>query len=515
LLTHPALRILVLVILVGGIVGIGLVRASVPFDGIVAGLAIYAMVAVALIIVATLAQDMFKAGTFSASGNRLLAWLPTLAAIGTLAAFFALWNQTFQVGPWVIGPRWVIPLGLSVAVATWLVLATLAKKAAADTGTSEAAVAEIATRTRTLRARLNELQGNPPEKTAAAAEAEAHLAYVEEYLRDRTGRPTQVGSHLGARVALHRAEEALLELTPPAALEGEILHDELRLGTAHLGADAEMLRSRLAEARKDLPLTTYSPLNADEKVQLQLAQAVAREARHAMNDFREARWDGLLRAQERLTRSTIMTSWTIYLLLALAIALGANNRAIGAAAVLFTVGAAVGLFARLRADARVDTAVYDYGLSAAQLRQTVVASGLAGVAGVVLTGIAVSAGLTAGQTVPAGGQIPTAQTLGNIFDISVPGGLLIAAIFGLTPNLLLERLRSKTDEYRRDLEETAPVSGSPEGASSTSSGTASSGTGRGHGAETSVTSPPIRNVRGLRGLARRRASAMFRIAVRR
>jgi hypothetical protein len=177
-----------------------------------------------------------------------------------------------------------------------------------------------------------------------------------------------------------------------------------------------------------------------------------REVRHALNDFRDSRVDGIVRARNRLARTTMMTSFTAYLLLLLALALGAPRTSIAAAAIFFLVGALIGLFAQLRSDAELEGVVEDYGLNAARLRQTAVVSGLAAVAGVVLTAIAIDTTGTAQRT----------TSLAQIFNIgNSPGQLLIAAVFGLSPQLLIDRLTERAAQYGKDLNDTeAAASGS-------------------------------------------------------
>jgi len=88
--------------------------------------------------------------------------------------------------------------------------------------------------------------------------------------------------------------------------------------------------------------------------------------------------------------------------------------------------------------------VEDYGLNAARLRQTAVASGLGAVAGVVLTAIAIDTTGTTQRT-----------SLEQIFNIgNSPGQLLIAAVFGLSPQLVIQRLTEQADQYRKDLTDT-------------------------------------------------------------
>jgi hypothetical protein len=169
--------------------------------------------------------------------------------------------------------------------------------------------------------------------------------------------------------------------------------------------------------------------------------------RHAINEFRDSRWDGLARARNRLNYTSLITAWTAYLVLVVAVALDASREAIGAGIVYFLVGSLVGLFAQLWADARTDEAIEDFGLSAARLRQTVIVSGLAAVGGVLITA------MVADATALQRGDAP--PSLSDVFTVRAnPAPLIIAAVFGLSPQLLIDRLTANADRYRADLTQT-------------------------------------------------------------
>jgi hypothetical protein len=158
------------------------------------------------------------------------------------------------------------------------------------------------------------------------------------------------------------------------------------------------------------------------------------------------------------------------------------------------VGAIVGLFNRLGADSEAESAVDDYGLARARLVHTPLFCGLAAVGGVVITALlpvvlnvaavtpraatasptAVSAparqatgnptlttgaAATAAATADSGQEAPS---LVAIFDLQRhPFGLVIAAIFGLTPRLLIRRLQEQTDRYKADLRSTKAPATAP------------------------------------------------------
>jgi hypothetical protein len=92
----------------------------------------------------------------------------------------------------------------------------------------------------------------------------------------------------------------------------------------------------------------------------------------------------LIRARNRLIWTMLAVGVTTYLLLSLALVAGVAVTYIQTAAILYLVGAIVGLFNRLRIEAGQSSAVEDFGLSQARLVVTPLVSGLAAVAGVYL-----------------------------------------------------------------------------------------------------------------------------------
>jgi hypothetical protein len=111
-----------------------------------------------------------------------------------------------------------------------------------------------------------------------------------------------------------------------------------------------------------------------------------------------------------------------------------------AATIFFLVGAIVGLFNRLHLETQTNTAVNDYGLSMARVIATPVLSGLAGV------GSALVITLLTGAM-----QNNLPDTLMPIYIIN-PWHIILAAIFGLAPNLLIGMLQQKAESYKSDIQ---------------------------------------------------------------
>lgn len=190
-----------------------------------------------------------------------------------------------------------------------------------------------------------------------------------------------------------------------------------------------------------------------------LARSILRKVRQAINEFRDDRWNALVVARDHLTKAMIYTGSTSYVLFAIAIFVGAPRNSIIAAAAFFLVGAVTGLINRLNDEATADTAVEDYGLSNARLVCTPLISGLAGIAGVVLVALLPTATqmLSPGTSHGADKLMPW---LSQIFDLhSNSAGIVVAAVFGLTPGLLFSKLREQSENYKNELKKSEASDG--------------------------------------------------------
>jgi len=114
------------------------------------------------------------------------------------------------------------------------------------------------------------------------------------------------------------------------------------------------------------------------------------------------------------------------------------------------VGALTGLFGRLYIESKTDSATDDYDLTLARIVVTPVLAGLAAVGGVLLTTML---SLTVLKS-PAL-QTSTSQLgLGAIYNLNSNAfGIIVAAVFGLTPNLFINILQDKakglTDQLQK------------------------------------------------------------------
>jgi len=174
------------------------------------------------------------------------------------------------------------------------------------------------------------------------------------------------------------------------------------------------------------------------------ALTILSEVRHEINYFRDSVWEGIINARNRLADTSAVLGFAAYSLLALAIFMNVHYSTIVWTVVYFLVGALAGLFARSQSEWTTDTAVDDFGLSTTRLLHVHWLSGLAAVGGVLVTSLADALVSTTAQ-----GN----SELSEIFG-SQPFLLIVAAVFGLTPDLLIRRLTQQADKYKEDLQST-------------------------------------------------------------
>jgi hypothetical protein len=258
---------------------------------------------------------------------------------------------------------------------------------------------------------------------------------------------------------VHRAEEALIKVEPyPDALEGA-MRDESRLMNANMAnRDTLLKRLNCAIAVLDESKTCHQlnylsgtdgecslppPNERKRPANVAKALAILSDVRYEINHFRDSVWEGIVNARNRLADTSVLLGFAAYALLGLAIFSDAPHDTITWVITYFLIGAITGLFARAQAEWNADTAVDDFGLATARLLQIPWLSGLAAVGGVLIT--SVIDGSFAGSK--------QGTELIAIFD-SRPILFIIAAVFGLTPDLIIRRLQQQVDKYKDDLQST-------------------------------------------------------------
>jgi hypothetical protein len=471
-------------------VALGIALGAAILNGVVPGLtapewrvAQITIAAVALLIALAVALTSVLGDAYAGALWLVSPRIPGVAALAVVLAYLLPGGGPANGGI-------AVALGTYAAVLSWLLLAIAFRYMARSNSAHPRPYGELMERIEELSDRACRL---PPSgesgESGEMKDIQKQLDRARDVLYEpgtddpgkprtpRAGKDWAAGTgYFVAWRAVHAAEEALLECGSANMAIGEALHDDLRLANSTI-ENADVLRRSLrnavveldeeaigryfpnveglpdAKPRRKRPTAASSGVEAGAKQ----ARATLREIRHAINEFRDAARDSLAQSRNRLLQTILVAGIVAYILLATAIINGVEPVILQSAVVFFLVGALVGLFNRLRIEASTNRAIDDFGLFEARLLHTPLISGLAGVGGVFLVAIAP---LASGAMAP--GQ---PLNMADVFDVSHNQvGLLVAAVFGLTPSSIIGSLQKQTDRTKRDLASSSAVAAEGQGA---------------------------------------------------
>jgi hypothetical protein len=357
-------------------------------------------------------------------------------------------------------------------------------------GLLESRLHQLETRLYTIRNEHPDERVLPEYQQVALNEAFDKLQEISEDLyASNTRLPWAMGyGYINIWGKLHRAEEALVEVEPQEMTMRGAMHDKMAIAGSQISNRDELLNKlRYATKKLDpsmsglfksvaaaaLPGEAESPevqqLEHDVQqiahhIGLKLdrdpsssssnsrtrsshdgeddgrARLTLREVRRSLNEYRDHLWEGLVRARNNLLGVTFVTGVGTHVLLCIAIlaltSANAESRAtIIAAASYYMLGAIAGLFGRIGQATLANIAVDDYGLALAQIMSRPLYSGLAGLGGVLVSSTVLSISSQNGV-----------NALQGVFTPVRPDFLIVAAAFGLTPNLIAGGLQNQTNK---------------------------------------------------------------------
>jgi hypothetical protein len=401
-------------------------------------------------------------------------------------------------------------VGLILAFAVWAVVSIPARKRATARESSPPNFHEITEALDSLKYKIDCVC--PDEHHAGAVdngldavarceayeEVKGQIAEVEVRLENVDTAWVTGAGYIDLWHRIHRAQEAMIKLEPISEVAEGAMRDDERLRDANI-ANRERLLDRLrsavavfeapgangylrylpeckeykdirklaeldgagakqngdaetldAEAREALRTEVRMKIQEAEATKEKLrpeAIAILAETRYEINRFRDSSWEGIINARNHLLDTSMNLGLMTYALLVFALVLVPDLNAILWAVIYFLIGAITALFARARIEWSAASAVDDFGLTRARLLHLPWLAGLAAVGGVLVTAV------LGPQLVPSsdGG---TAPALAAIFNGGNTSLLLVAAVFGLTPDLIIRRLEQQTEKYKADLEST-------------------------------------------------------------
>lgn len=403
-----------------------------------------------VLVVAVAARSAEIAGSaFAAMAVALMPLAPGTVAVMTVLAY--LTPATREVA---------LAFGVSVTLVLWAAVAFMLRRFASARLANARVANELAERADHLHEKYKAIcegkTGLAETRIIACGDAATHIGALRNALGTGASHPggglswVSGTGYIDLWARVHRAEESLLRVASTADVRGESLRDRLRLAESSVGNRTELV----AVLNSVAPLAS-PPADYDDGARAELCLV-----RQEINDYRDSRRDGLVRARGRLTQTLVFTGLTAYLLLVLAVLLDVGPKIIAVASAFYLVGAVVGLFALLRDEGKLDSAVEDYGLSSVRMVHVPLVSGLAAVAGVVL--IAAGGPLINVATGQATDAAVNALLLQKVFELDgLAGRLVWAAAFGLTPGLLIDSLKGQAERYKSDLKFSEATDGKP------------------------------------------------------
>jgi hypothetical protein len=385
--------------------------------------------------------------------------LPALVSVPTIGLYLVLPNLgwTSNTGLVAVGG------GLAIGLVAWFVLGLVFLWTSDPARVSPGIFAKLEARYVVIEARLAALQWESmttgPKKSAymQAVGMRNELCHMfdpsDNTIARKSGHWIGGAGYIAAWNRVHRAEEALMIIEDDSEVVGAALYDRDRLqGSAFPGRKDMLVTSALAISTLDFSMkpvvglkvdATPAPTNAD------MARVVLADIKKAVNEYRDGLSDSLVYLRRRTIQGLLFVGLTGYLVIAVALIVGTSTTAVVAASAFYLAGAMIGLFHAAYLEQRRRVAVEDYGLYWTRLLLLPVIAGIAGLAGAGLTAFFVAP--------PLGLSLLEEPDLSKVFSLQeYPLGLAAAAIFGLTPGLLLDRIKALGDDVKIDIAKSNP-----------------------------------------------------------
>jgi hypothetical protein len=402
--------------------------------------------------------------------------VPGIAAVATVIVYLVDWpfpgNHGLQLA-----------VGLGIGLAGWYVTSLLAGDVISVESASARTYEELRGRVKALEARKKDLY-RAPHARAIRAEALHEADRVVEALRadlrldgaEKRGdarspyRWIRGNGYINAWRDLHRAEDALLVVEPAEVVYATALTNLDRIAGAsskestrvakelktlvegEAGGNGKPRGSRNGKASEE---------EAVERCGKDWGRAIVRESAYRIHHEQNDAWDEIVNLRNWHVTALSLAAVVAYAIVALIVLQPVDRTSVMIAAVaFFFVGAIVGVFNELWATSRRKKGtVFDYGLAATRLAATPILSGIAAVIGVLLFNYAGSVLLVTGTAAPSGSAV-SIPSLASIFSLSHnPMGLVVAAIFGFAPGLVLKQLKALSDGYEKQIQNLSPSNG--------------------------------------------------------
>ena len=393
--------------------------------------------------------------------------IPFLAALVTTIVYLSpssapaptslpVLQQLVMFSDWLRFSKLVILLGIAVTLIVWLLLAVICRYFATPEGGRPSDYDGLKREVAVLRGRLNQVRAQVPQKKdpstelteedkareIAISDINADLDHIDNRLK-RSGLTWLSTGYISMWDRTNKADEAMIDLMPREIVIQGAKYDQLRLTGSNVPASDDLF-NLLDKAIGTLSSATSGQVSQQSE---QDARGDIRKVKSALHKFTNERWDGLIRARNHLLGTAFLTAIFTYILVVIAILANVLPMQMIDAMVFYFLGAIVGLFSRLYDERNTDSVIDDYGLTIARILVTPLLSGLAALVGAFLVPI-LATGLTTSTTFPGG--------IATIYDfITHPLYLVYAAVFGFAPNLVINQLKSRSEDIKNEIKSTS------------------------------------------------------------
>ena len=404
------------------------------------------------------------ADDYKPTGNRYFGALVFLAAIIPLPFLAALISIIVYLSPssfqWLGASTMVIILGLIITLVLWLLLAIPCRSFATAKGGRSSDFSSLQRDAGVLNKQLEVVKSEQATQEAAKCATptghyKATIADIESNLENykntlnHNGLPwVSYTGYVSMWDRINKLDEAMVGVLPCQTVIESANYDELSLSGVPESKDLldlldKAIHTMLALLKKTTEpekVTNPPSLSAanngqDSQQSEQQARSDIRKVKSALHKFTNERWDGLVRARNQLIGTAFLTAFFTYILVIIAILAKVPRMNTIDAMVFYFLGAIVGLFGRLFDERNADKVVDDYSLSTIRIIVTPLISGLAVLIGVLF--------------------VTTSSTLDTIYTITIQN-LVLAAVLGFSPNILINKLLSKSEEIKGQIKSASP-----------------------------------------------------------
>jgi hypothetical protein len=441
-------------------------------------------------------------------------WLAITVAMIPVGAIVAI-VATYVLAREQNGALWCLIAGFVVSIVMFVVLYVLYATFRFNSAPHTSVVTYNDLCERMHRVTSFELVETDDESLRVAGQAAAgdldNCAEAFDYARSKKGLQWVLGKgYVDLARAVHRAEEAAILYEPISFALADGLRDQSRIVDSTI-PHADDLVNRLRRALITLnpssagylpqlpPADAKPPETTDTSLSAQtLARVILSNVRYTVNEFRDSATARLIDARNELLARMFLTGLATWLLVLFVVFSRPPELTLLTSAILYSIGATVGLFSRLYADLTSESFGNDYAISYVRLFQAFLLSGHAALAGVYIAvalpvvlnnptlQVAPVVTVAATATVPSdtgllvtetplastgvlSTTVTSTTTIGgvtagldrntsslprpiDVYNIDrYPFGIILALIFGLTPGLLISRLSQGIENYKQDL----------------------------------------------------------------